>query len=318
LPQEADVSDPLSGSHPEADPSRSPLWRRCLGPVALAASLLFLPVTTPEAEAAPQRPHARNAAQAQPPAQARRAFTARKPAKPSPRGASARRPDIRRFAAEPQPSQRQRTEEAVRAALVRAEQESGLSLSLLHRIAERESRLNPSARNARSSATGLMQFTRDTWLEVVRDFGPAQGLAAEAALLRTDRDGAVGTRDGRASQAILRLRHDPTLSAVLAAQRLRKARPALEEAMGRPARPVDLYLVHLLGQTGARRFLSALRDTPRMSSVAVVGDEVANSNGNVFQRDGRPLSVATVYNQISTSFAPPNPERALVIATSDP
>lgn len=219
---------------------------------------------------------------------------------------------------------RSNTDEAVRLALLRAEQATGLSADVLRRIAERESRLNPLARNSRSSATGLMQFTRDTWFEVIRDHGARHGLAAQAASLRTDREGRIGAEDGRSARRILQLREDPRLSAVLAAERLKHARPSLETTLGRPARPADLYLVHLLGPTGARRFLAALRETPRRSSLAVVSEEAARSNASVFARGGRPLPVSEVYEDMAGMFTPQpaapvatGQEPAMQVATSE-
>ncbi len=189
----------------------------------------------------------------------------------------------------------------------RAEHATGMSAEVLRRIAERESRLDPHARNPLSSARGLMQFTRDTWLEVVRDFGPRHGLARQAAALTTDRDGTIGARDWKTLQRILKLRDDPQLSATLAAERMKEVGSSLEDSVGRRVRPADLYLVHLLGPTGARRFLTALRKTPSRSSLAVVG-QAAAVNPGVFERGGRPLPVSHVYAEVAEMFEPP-PER---------
>jgi hypothetical protein len=201
--------------------------------------------------------------------------------------------------------------DTVRLALEEAASVTGLSGDVLQRIAERESRLDPTARSRSSSATGLMQFTRDTWLEAVRDFGPRHGLASEAALLDTNRDGDIEARDPRALRRILLLRENARYSAVLAAERLRAARPGLEQMLGRQATPTDLYLVHLLGKTGARRFLAALRDTPRRTSFAVLGDP-ARANPGVFERNGASLPVVHAYAELGRMF-----EAAMWVATSN-
>jgi hypothetical protein len=208
--------------------------------------------------------------------------------------------------------------------LQRAAQTTGFSADVLRRIAQRESRLDPAAANRFSSARGLMQFTRDTWLEVIRDFGPRHGLDRQAKALITDRNGNIGVRNWRELQGILRLRNDPHLAAVLAAERLLKARPALEEVFGRAARPGDLYLVHMLGPTGARQFLAAVRETPSRSSVAVVGS-AAKPNPGVFERGGRPLPVSKVYEEVAEMFDAPSPmgpqslpdSSAMIIAESE-
>jgi hypothetical protein len=196
------------------------------------------------------------------------------------------------------------TLDTVRVALEHAAHATGLNGGVLQRIAERESRLNPAARSRSSSATGLMQFTRDTWLEAVRDFGPRHGLASEAAALTTDRDGRIEARDPRTLRRILLLRENARYSAVLAAERLRAARPGLEQTLGREATPTDLYLVHLLGSTGARRFLAALRETPQRSSLTVLG-EPARANPGVFERQGASLPVVRAYAELGQMFEAP-------------
>jgi hypothetical protein len=249
-------------------------------------------------------------------------------ARPVVRKAAAERKITRRHEQRARPSARPAaapaSREAVEHALLSAAQATGFSPDVLRRIAERESRLDPSAANRFSSARGLMQFTRDTWLEVVRDFGPRHGLGRQAEALITDRDGNIGTRNWRELQGILRLREDPHLAAVLAAERLLKAEPALEEAFGRRASPGDLYLVHMLGPTGARQFLSAVRETPGRSSVAVVGS-AAKPNPGVFERGGRPLPVSKVYEEVAEMFDPrapaisqPMPDRpSMIVAESE-
>lgn len=292
-----------------------PSWKMGALPAALTASLLLLPFSVLQAEAAQTR-QARAGSTAQKvkasPASAttiRRAAAQRRDARavrPSARRQSTQR--IRAAQREQQgslPRSRERTGErgrnTVEVALQRAERSTGLSAYVLRQIAKRESRLDPLARSPSSSARGLMQFTRDTWLEVIRDFGPQHGLARQAAALVTDRDGNIGARNWRELQAILMLRDNPHLSAILAAERLKKAQPALEEAIGRPAEPADLYLVHLLGPTGARRFLTAVRETPDKSSLVVVG-QAAKPNPGVFERRGQVLPVKKIYEEVAEMF----------------
>jgi hypothetical protein len=276
-----------------------PLWKRCFLPAALAASMLILPGASPEAEAAQTR-QARSAPAAQK-HQASRASSSTVRKAPAQRREVRNREKNARLSL--RPSVVKASPEVVEDALQRAAQATGLGAGVLRRIAERESRLDSTAGNPLSSARGLMQFTRDTWLEVVRDFGPRYGLHQQAESLITDRNGNIGARNWRELQGILRLREDPHLSAVLAAERLKKARPALEEARGRTASPADLYLVHLLGPTGARQFLAAVRDTPSRSSLAVVGN-VAKPNPGIFERHGRPLPVSKVYEEVAEMFQP--------------
>jgi hypothetical protein len=170
-------------------------------------------------------------------------------------------------------------------------------------MAWRESRFDPLAVNPQSSARGLMQFTEATWLETVRDYGAAHGLALEAAALRTDpRTGTVSAPDERELRHLLIMRFDPQLSAALAAARMAAARSALEAGLARPVTASDLYAVHLLGMGGARRFLAAQGG---QRAADIVGPQVAARNRGVFfDRDGRALDVAEVRDEITRSTAP--------------
>jgi Transglycosylase SLT domain len=177
-------------------------------------------------------------------------------------------------------------------------------LLLLLALAWRESRFDPSARNPASTARGLMQFTRPTWLEAVRDHGEAHGLARHAAALATDpRTGDISARDPRLLDEVLALRDDPRLSAALAAARLEREAAALARVLGRPASDADLYVVHLLGPAGARRFLRALARAPSLRASAVAGADAVAANRAVFlASDGRPLSLREVYAGVRSTL----------------
>jgi hypothetical protein len=142
-----------------------------------------------------------------------------------------------------------------------------------------------------------MQFTEDTWLETVRDFGPQHGLAAQARAIVTDRrTGRISVRDERSRRYLLALRTNARLSAVLAAARLVAEAPALEAALGRALTPVDLYAVHFLGRSGARRFLAELDRAPGQAVVRVVSADGLARNRNVFVGpDGRSRRLGDVH-----------------------
>ena len=190
---------------------------------------------------------------------------------------------------------------AVSSALQSAEQATGADPALLLAIARRESGLDPVARNHRSSARGLMQFTEATWLAAVRDFGPKHGLGHFAAVLSTKQRGPVSAK-ARLVTEVLRLRNDPRLAAVMAAERLESWRGPLEQALGRAATPTDLYFVHLLGPAGARHFLVELARAPAQAAGDVVGP-AAKANRTLFLQGGRTLSLAEVYRATSRSLA---------------
>ena len=190
---------------------------------------------------------------------------------------------------------------AVISAVRQAGLATGADTALLLAVARRESGFDAAARNRRSSARGLMQFTDATWLEAVRDFGPRHGLAREAAALLSAGPGRGGATRVMVVQ-VLRLRDDPRLAAVMAAERLESWRRPLEQAIGREMKPADLYFVHLLGPGGARRFLAELARAPARPAAAVV-KRAAKANRGLFVQGGRTLTLAEVYRDVSRSLA---------------
>ena len=183
--------------------------------------------------------------------------------------------------------------DAIRAAQQKRLVDPGLLLA----IASKESGFNPTARNRHSTARGLLQFTNSTWLTVVRDFGPRYGLSRYAEAIETDRDGHLRVSKPRLRRAILALRDNPRLQAIMTAERLEHGRPLLELHLGRQAHAADLYFLHLLGPTGATHFLTELNEHPDASSLSVVGG-AAKANAGLFVKDGRPLTVAEAYASI--------------------
>lgn len=279
-----------------------PRWNAGLALAAMVVSLLLGPVAASDAEAA----RAFGLRASGPPMHQRTAITAG-PRMPAFRARSASsRQTVAKRRIRPAPSAPILTraarisaaEPAVASALLRAQHATGADPALLSAIAGKESSFDPKARNRLSSARGLMQFTRSTWLQVVRDFGPKHGLGRYAAALNTNRDGIITARDGRTLTQILKLRDDPHLAAIMAAERMGQERASLERDLGRAARPQDMYLVHLLGPSGARRFLAELKRNPAQPSTAVVG-AAARPNPGVFARRGRNLPLAQVYEEVA-------------------
>lgn len=182
---------------------------------------------------------------------------------------------------------------AILDAIQTAARESGVDPHLLAAIAWRESRFDPDARNHQSSARGLLQFTSGTWLQVIRDYGSEHDVADYAAAIHTSRSGDLVVPD-QIRSAILQIRSNPVLSAKLAADNMRRERVAMEAQLGRRVTSADLYLMHVLGPTGALRFLEALAKRPGESSLKVASLKVMR-NAGLLAQDGHPLTVANTY-----------------------
>jgi Transglycosylase SLT domain len=173
---------------------------------------------------------------------------------------------------------------SVHAAIARAAERTGVDFDYLLAQAKIESSLDPAARARTSSAAGLYQFTRSTWLETLEKHGPEHGLG-----------GAAGP-NGRAE--IMALRFDPQASALMAAELASDNRAELTPLLGREPDAAELYLGHFLGIGGARQFLAALQDNPGQSAAAVLPRAAAANRGIFFEPGGAPRSVGAVMELI--------------------
>ncbi|SFR64977.1 peptidoglycan DD-metalloendopeptidase family protein [Litoreibacter janthinus] len=109
--------------------------------------------------------------------------------------------------------------------------------SLVNQIIKVESAGNASAKNSRSSATGLGQFISSTWIRMMRTYRP--DLAATMS-----------------REELLKLRFDPTLSREMVTNLAREGEAYLR-ARGHAISAGRLYLAHFLGAEGAHVALSA-------------------------------------------------------------
>jgi len=171
--------------------------------------------------------------------------------------------------------------EAVRAAVQRAADATGVDFSLLIETARRESALNPAARAQTSSATGLFQFIDSTWLDMVRRHGAKHGLAAQAQAL-------AGGCDAQTRRDILALRTDPELAARMAAELARENAQALQARLGRAPTAGELYAAHVMGPGGALRLIEAAQ--AGAPSAAALFPREAGANRGLFYANGQPRS----------------------------
>uniref|UniRef100_UPI0013DA7BBA transglycosylase SLT domain-containing protein n=1 Tax=Sandarakinorhabdus rubra TaxID=2672568 RepID=UPI0013DA7BBA len=175
------------------------------------------------------------------------------------------------------------------AAIEAAAQRTGVDFSYLLANARAESGLNPAARAATSSASGLFQFTDATWLGVVARHGAAHGLGWAAQALK---DGAAPA----VKQAILALRHDAGAAAAMAGEFTRDNAAKLESALGRAVGSADLYLAAFFGAGGAVKFLKTMAATPGLAAASLLPAAAAANRSTFFAADGRPRSLAEVHD----------------------
>ena len=189
-------------------------------------------------------------------------------------------------------------EPRVRAAISDAATRTGVDFNYLYNQARIESSLNPSARARTSSAAGLYQFTRQTWLQVVKTHGATHGIGWAVDAIERSGNGYV-VADPAARSAIDNLRFDPELSSAMAGEFASDNRDQLESTLGRSAEPVDLYLAHFLGAKGASDFLTAHDANPDNAAASMFPAAAAANHSIFYQPDGS----ARTLGDIRSGFA---------------
>ncbi|MBA3863555.1 MAG: transglycosylase [Alphaproteobacteria bacterium HGW-Alphaproteobacteria-9] len=186
----------------------------------------------------------------------------------------------------------------VEAAIANAARATSVDFNYLLAQAEVESSLDPAARAATSSATGLYQFIDSTWLGTVKKHGERFGLGALAnEITLTPSDGAKVADPARRS-AILALRNDPQIASLMAAGLAEDNRAHLMPILGRQPSHGELYLAHFLGADGAGRFLSEMQADPGQSAPALFARPAAANRAIFYNNDGAPRSLAQVMDVI--------------------
>lgn len=186
----------------------------------------------------------------------------------------------------------------VEAAIQRASQATGVDFSFLMRTASRESGYNPSAKAPTSSAAGLFQFTEQTWLATLKAHGSKYGYARYADLITRGGDGRYRVSGDDARKAVMNLRFDPHAASLMVGEMTTDNAAYLAGRIGRQPSAGELYAAHFLGPQGSARLISATRTTPGAPAAALFPDAAA-ANRSIFYRDGRALTVADVYNNLT-------------------
>lgn len=185
-------------------------------------------------------------------------------------------------------------QQRVTTAIAAAAKRTGVSFDYLMDQARIESGMRPDARAATSSATGLYQFTKQTWLGTVKQHGAVHGLDWAANAISQNGDGSYSVADATARAAILDLRTNPEAAAAMAAEFAADNNAYLESRVGGNPEAVDLYLAHFLGAGGAARFIDAYQRDPGQLA-APLFPAAASANRAIFYRaDGAPRSLSEI------------------------
>lgn len=184
-------------------------------------------------------------------------------------------------------------------AIKKASAHTGVDFAYLLEKASAESSFRTDAKAKTSSATGLFQFIEKTWIAMVRDHGAEYGLGEYA-----DKISASGkVSDAQTRKEILDLRKDPETAAAMAAEYAAENKEYLEDRIDSKVGPVELYLAHFMGPSGAAGFLKAMENNP-LETAADIFPTASRANRNVFYdaKTGEARTLAGVYDFFAKKF----------------
>jgi Transglycosylase SLT domain len=208
----------------------------------------------------------------------------------------------------------------VEGAIQRASAATGVDFSFLLGTARRESSLNPSAHARTSSASGLFQFTDQTWLATLKTHGAKYGYARYAELIQQSPEGRYFIQGADARKAVMDLRLDPHAASLMAGELASDHAAYLRGRVGRDPTSGELYAAHVLGAQGSARLIETVRSNPGAQAAALF-PEAAAANKGLFYRDGRAVSAGELYANLTrdptagpittvAAATPPRPEAA--------
>jgi hypothetical protein len=187
-------------------------------------------------------------------------------------------------------------------AIREAAQSTGTSFEYLLTAAQIESNLNPAAQATTSSAKGLYQFIEQTWLATLKQAGPALGLGSYSAAIVQGADGRYTVPDPDARAAIMRLRSDPSASAMVAGAFTRSNEARLAAALGRSPSQGELYIAHFLGPDGAAQLIGTATSQPQANAAGMFPAAAAANRSIFYDGAGGPRSAAAVYAKLTGRY----------------
>jgi|688.fasta_scaffold48570_5 hypothetical protein len=195
------------------------------------------------------------------------------------------------------------TQQRVTSAIANASARTGVGFEYLMDQAQLESRMRPDARAQTSSATGLYQFTNQTWLATLKQHGPAHGLDWASGAITQNRNGAFTVADPDMRAQILGLRTHPETAAVMAAELASDNNDYLQSRMHGDPEAVDLYLAHFLGAKGAGDFLAAMQTDPNQAAAPLFPSAAAANRSIFYRPDGAQRSLIEIRDGFSAKMA---------------
>jgi Transglycosylase SLT domain len=209
----------------------------------------------------------------------------------------------------PATDQARSSQTRVAAAIASAANKTGVDFNYLLGQARIESGLNPNAQAKTSSASGLFQFTKQTWLATVKTHGSAHGLGSAADAITQNADGEYYVSNPSQRADILNMRFAPEPASAMAAEFASDNADYLSGELGHAPEQVDLYLAHFLGAAGAARFLKSYAANPDSAAAPELPKAAAANRAIFYAANGTPRSFSEIRQRfaakLSSAGSPP-------------
>jgi hypothetical protein len=183
---------------------------------------------------------------------------------------------------------------------------TGVDFPFLMELAAAESSFDPTRVARTTAATGLFQFKDDTWLEAVKTYGKKYGIGRYASQVEDDVDDTGRIRptiqDPAVRQHVLDLRHNPRISALLAAEYVKYNMKQLSRSLAHEPGYTELYLSHFFGTSGAISFLKVLDENPDRLADEVLPRAAENNQSIFHTKLSKPRTVSEVYKIFDRKF----------------
>lgn len=205
----------------------------------------------------------------------------------------------------------------------RASARTGVDFDYLLATARRESGFDSQAESKTSSAAGLFQFVKQTWLATLDRYGAGHGFGAYAEAITRDQQGRYTIAEPALETEILALRFDPAAAAAMAAELAKENAKSLRAELGRVPDAGELYAAHVLGVSGAGRLLELAETMPDSAADTHFPTAAAANRGLFYDGKGQALTLAGLRDRLTGAggnTAPHSGTHAVQIATrvSDP
>jgi hypothetical protein len=186
-------------------------------------------------------------------------------------------------------------------AIVKASAVTGADFEFLLKTAALESSFNQNTEAKTSTAVGLFQFIEHTWLYMLHEVGSELGLGELAEAISVTRKGEYEVADAKAEAAILGLRYDPEVSAILAGAFARRNAEFAARQLGREPNGGELYITHFLGASGGVDLIRLVEKQPRALARKYFAS-AARANRTIFYDGRRPRTIAEVHDRLMDKY----------------